>query len=420
MKKAMSLAASIAGSAALLATCSCVGSVSAGAQTKAQAQQHATKYPPIPPGPISLGVSASLSGPAASYGAFQKINYTIGLEEFNKLHPNGIDGHQVKLDIVNDESTVTGAVQAANQLVSDNNAAVISLTFNPPSEEQQISVMQKAKMPVLGDILALPNGSVASLSKQFPYVFGTVPAQVQYETNAGTWIQKKHYHRVAFLSDGVPVDSQAAQFITQGMGKAKGPAKVVGTVTITPGSVDDSAAIIKLKDLHPDLVVVTVGVGFGPIWDAMQSAAFTPDILANPGAWYSGFSSMGALAQNAYTYFYNCAPSLTTQFTPQQATIMAAFSAGTKGATINYFTNIASNLMPIELVAAAIEQTHSTSPAAIKGALEGIRNKEFVGIKYSFSPTNHYGLTGALGPAVCKMAPPYAGGVGKVPLQARP
>jgi hypothetical protein len=54
----------------------------------------------------------------------------------------------------------------------------------------------------------------------------------------------------------------------------------------------------------------------------------------------------------------------------------------------------------------------------MQAAILGIHNQEFLGLKYSFSPTNHFGLTGEYGPAVCHMGAPYAGGVGKVPVKS--
>lgn len=399
----------------------CAGTLVTGLSVPSGATGAASKYPPIPKGPITVGVSTSLSGAAASYGGFTKIQIDLALQEFQKMHPNGIAGHQLKLDLVNDQSTVSGAVSAANQLVSDQVAAVITLTTNPESEQQQLDVLAKAKLPVISNLLSLPNGSVKELSAKFPYDFSPNPAGVQYETNAGQWVQKKNYKRVAFLNDGIFGDTQAQTNIEAGMKQAKGKAKVVGTVTISPGAVDDSAAIAKLKAMNPDLLVVSVGVGYGPIWQAMQSANFSPNILANPGAWYNAFQSMGSLANNAYAFYYNCAPSVNTAFTPQQTQLMQAYSDATQDPVyVNYLTSFATDSIPLELLNYAATKEHSIAPDAIKAALNGLTNKQFLGLTYTFSPNNHFGIKAPYNSAVCKMAPPYAGGVGKVPVQAKP
>ncbi|HEY2563429.1 MAG TPA: hypothetical protein VGI44_06930, partial [Acidimicrobiales bacterium] len=163
--------------------------------------------------------------------------------------------------------------------------------------------------------------------------------------------------------------------------------------------------------------VVYLGVGFGPVWQAMQSANWSPTILSSAGAWYDGFDAMGALAAKAYAPYVDCASSPSQTFTPEQQDLFAKYSAVTGAASTNYLTYIASDSVPVEIMAAAIEKYHSTDPTAIKKAIEGMGRKTFIGIDYHYSPTNHFGLTGQYGPAVCAMGPPYAGGVGKVPIK---
>lgn len=409
--------------AAAVVVCTAAALMSTYPATVADAVTNAhamAEYPTIPPGPIKVGVSTSLSGVSASYGALIEAGVRVAIQQFNQMHPHGILGHEFELDLVNDQSTVTGAVFAADKLVSDGVAATIYLTDNPDGEEQQLDVMAKAKMPVISDLLSLPNGNVQQLSKQFPYDFSPNPAGVQYQTNAGKWIQKKGYKRVAFMNDGIQGDVQAQNNIEAGMKQVKGNAKNVGTVDISPGAVDDSAAIAKLKGMNPDLLVVSVGVGYGPIWQAMQSASFSPDILANPGAWYNGFQSMGSLANNAYAFYYNCAPSVNTTFTPQQTELMQAYSNGMHFPEyVNYLTAIATSSVPLEMLSYAATKEHSIAPDAIKVALEHVTNKKFLGLTYTFTSSNHFGIKAPYNSAVCKMAPPYASGVGKVPVQAK-
>ena len=165
--------------------------------------------------------------------------------------------------------------------------------------------------------------------------------------------------------------------------------------------------------------MVTAGEGYGPIWQAVQSANWSPTILASAGAWYSGFDSMGSLTAKASAYYYNCADTATQTFTPVQNQLMAAYSQGTNYPSfVNYLTSMATDSVPLEILNYAITKYHSTDPAAIKKAIEGITSKEFLGLSYKFSPTNHFGLVGSFGPAVCAMGPPYAGGVGRVPVKS--
>jgi ABC-type branched-subunit amino acid transport system substrate-binding protein len=108
-----------------------------------------SKYPPIPAGPITFGVSAPLTGPQAAFGgAVQKAFNDVTLKQFNLAHPNGIDGHPVKIEVLDDGSDVTKAVNVANQFVSEKVAAMITLTYNPAATPQQIAIFNKNKIPM--------------------------------------------------------------------------------------------------------------------------------------------------------------------------------------------------------------------------------------------------------------------------------
>ena len=97
---------------------------------------------------------------------------------------------------------------------------------------------------------------------------------------------------------------------------------------------------------------------------------------------------------------------------------MTQYANATADFEVNYLTFLATDSAPFELLNYAISKYHSVAPQAIKAALEGIHNQSFLGLPYNFSATNHYGLIGEFGPAVCHMGPPYAGGVAKVPVKA--
>jgi ABC-type branched-subunit amino acid transport system substrate-binding protein len=375
-------------------------------------------YPPIPQGPITFGISAPTSGALASYGILTKIQTGIALQQFDLMHPNGIDGHQVKLDIENDASDVTHAVEVANQMVTNKDAAVITASYNPAAAGQQLAVWTKAKMPVVANLELTNTLTPAQLATQYPYLFSPNPSLQQTGVAAVNWIKQKGFKNVGILNDGIPYDTVFANQIATGVQNGVKNSKVT-TVTITPNSVDNSAAITKLKGAGVQLLVVTAGEGYGPIWQAVQSANWSPNILASAGAWYSGFDSMGALTAKASAYYYNCADTATQTFTPVQNQLMTAYSQGTNyPAFVNYLTSMATDSVPLEIMDYAITKYHSTAPAAIKKAIEGITSKQILGLTYKFSPTNHFGLVGSFGPAVCNMGPPYAGGVGRVPVKS--
>src|SRR5580698_5421513 len=76
--------------------------------------------------PITIGTSLSLTGDFDTDGqAFQK-GYKLWVSEVNKA--GGIDGHQVKLTILNDNSSQTQVVTNYQKLITVNH---VDLTFGP-------------------------------------------------------------------------------------------------------------------------------------------------------------------------------------------------------------------------------------------------------------------------------------------------
>ncbi|MGA8370169.1 MAG: ABC transporter substrate-binding protein [Acidimicrobiales bacterium] len=395
---------------ALIAVGTALGTLS----TQVPGASASSGFPPIPSGPITFELSADLSGAAAAYGATTKAAFdNVTLQAFNASHPNGIDGHRLIIKLQNDASDVTGAVQAANQMVADKAAGVVTVSQSPAAQSQQLAVLTKAKLPVVSTL----TGSQYADTSRYPYAFSPGGSVQQEGAVAAKWMATKAVTRVAVLTDGLPQDTDAVNQILSGMKHFAPKANVVQSVTIPPGSVDDSAAISKVKASNPDLLVVYLGVGFGPVWQAMQAANWSPTILSSAGAWYDGFDAMGALTSKAYAPYVDCAATPAQTFTAEQQDLFAKYSSVTGASSVNYLTYIASDSVPVEIMAAAIEKYHSTDPNAIKKAIEGMGHKTFIGIQYDYSPTNHFGLTGQYGPAVCAMGPPYAGGVGKVPIK---
>src|SRR5437016_6035696 len=88
-----------------------------------------SKYPPIPAGPIKFGVSTPLTGATAAFGTATKAAFeNVTTKTFNAAHPDGIDGHPISIEILDDASDVTKAVNVANQFVSEKVTAILTAT----------------------------------------------------------------------------------------------------------------------------------------------------------------------------------------------------------------------------------------------------------------------------------------------------
>jgi ABC-type branched-subunit amino acid transport system substrate-binding protein len=375
-----------------------------------------SKYPPIPAGPITFGVSAPLTGPQAAFGgAVQKAFNEVTLKQFNLTHPNGIDGHPLKVEVLDDGSDVTKAVNVANQFVSEKVAAMITLTYNPAATPQQIAIFNKNKIPMFA---ARGDKDLTDTSK-WPYFFGISPSNPQEEDVTAKWIAAHpEIKTIGVLTDNTPTNTELLNGLTDALKTAAPTVKVVQTSAVTPGAVDVSTQIAQLKSANPDLLYVNLGFAFGPVWQAIKAANWNPKILTSAGAWYDGFDAMGDLATNAVAAYYTCVKTNHPPFTKQLTDLMDAYATVFGTTSINYLTYVSSDSVPLELFAAAAEKTHSIDPDAITSAITGAGMQTFYGaLQYNYSSTNHFGITGDLGAATCKMSP-FSDGAYRIPFQA--
>jgi branched-chain amino acid transport system substrate-binding protein len=398
----IALVAAACGSSSKKAAGGQTGATSAsGSASTSGATGAATKFPPIPAGPIRFGVSVPLSGATASYGNAYKAAYNVTLSFFNQLHPDGIDGHPIQFDVLDDGSDVTKAVNVANQFVANKDAAVVVVTSNPLGTPQQLAILNKAKVPVLSQ---LSDNQYTDTTK-WPYTFGNAGSAIQEGQKAADWIAKHtDIKKIAVLSDGTETDQQFVSDILDPLKTAVPADQVVKTVQISPGSVDVSTAIAQLKAANPDLLMVSMGFGYGPVWQAMQSASFSPRILTSAGAFYDGFNGMGALANKGVVWYVDCVPPNHAPFEKTLTDLMDAYHAVPGTSTINLLAQPSFDSAPMEILKYAIEKYHSVDPDAIKQAIEGMGQRTFFGaFQYDYTPTNHFGMTGDLGPNMCNM-----------------
>jgi branched-chain amino acid transport system substrate-binding protein len=364
----------------------------------------ATSFPPIPPGPIKVGLSISLSGPLAQYGIqSQRAWSQVTLKYFDQLHPTGIDGHPLQLDLQDDAGDATRSVNVVNQMISNKDVAVMKVSDIPADASLQMSLLSKAKVPVIsfqGD------DAYADVTK-YPYAFGTLGSTAELGNAAAQWIaQHPEYKKIAVLTDGIPAQQEVINDILNPLKQTAPGDTVVKTVTISPGTVDVSTPLAELKATNPDLVMVMVNQSFGQVWDGFHAAGWSPPIVTS-GSFYDGYSSLGNLLPHIWTPSFDCINANDPPFSQTVTTIMNAYVAAVGNISPNMLIYDHADSVPLELVKYAIEKYHSTDPKAINQAMEGIHNQSFLDpiFTYNYSPTNHYGTTGELAAHMCAMAP---------------
>src|SRR3954470_1951748 len=226
-----------------------------------------SKYAPIPAGPIKFGVSTPLTGATAAFGTTTKTSFeNVTLKTFNAAHPEGIDGHPVQIEVLDDASDVTKAVNVANQFVSEKVSAVLTVSYNPAAAPQQLAIFNKNKIPVLAQQYADDYTDTA----KWPYFFGLGASNKQVGDAAAKYIAKHpEIKKVAILTDNSPSQMEIQNDTLNALKTAAPGVTVAKTASIAPGATDVSTAVAQLKDSNPDLLILNVGFGYGPIWQGI-------------------------------------------------------------------------------------------------------------------------------------------------------
>lgn len=94
---------------------------------------------------IKIGVSNMVTGPLAAGGIRMKQAITLAFEEINESG-GVLDGKKLKMVLVDDTGTPTGAINAVNKILGENVSAVIGPHTSPMSSATQ-ELFRKAGVP---------------------------------------------------------------------------------------------------------------------------------------------------------------------------------------------------------------------------------------------------------------------------------
>ncbi|HLG92308.1 MAG TPA: ABC transporter substrate-binding protein [Acidimicrobiales bacterium] len=352
-------------------------------------------HPAIPPGPITFGALLTLNGPFAPIGLAQQTNYQVMVSILNQH--GGIAGHQVKLEIVNDQGDPATAVAGAQKLINDHVAAVV-YAGTAATNQQTIPVFMKAKMPV---VMLEPEDQWAD-GLRYPYFFDNYPLNRPTMQFMARFAKGQlHVSNIGIISDG----SSFADGLQADFGPAASAIglRTSGPVTYSPTAVDVTTQLRQLKAAGADGLALFAEGGLGQVYDGLRAIGWSPPIVTTAAAYIVGYSSLGSLAATTYS---NCSVALQPGQEPDapSTALLQAVSAKT-GVNPNLTAAIIYN-DDLLILKYAIEKTRTLDPDAIKSAIEGIKSMSFTSpqYRYTFSVTNHDGWPYSE-IHMCKMAP---------------
>ncbi len=198
---------------------------------------------------IKLGVAGAHSGDLASYGLPSVNAAKIVVEQVNAA--GGIDGKQVELLVEDDVCKPEVATNTATKLVSDGVHVVMG---------HICSGATKAALPIYldaGVVVMSPSATNPGLTQSgdYPNFFRTIASDdAQARTEVDFAINTLGLKKIAVIHDKGDYGKGLAEFAKTFL-EESGKAEVVLYEGITPGAVDYSAVVQKIKRSNAEAVI---------------------------------------------------------------------------------------------------------------------------------------------------------------------
>ena len=337
-------------------------------------------------GPVKIGATFSLSGPLAAVGAPYEVAFNAAIKYING-HGGVLGGRKLEGIVLDDKGDATQAAATARELTSDGVSAIVA-DPSSPAFLPQAPIFDGAKIPVV-------TGNTAPSSsdpKQDPYVF-TIYGTPEDSGNAVAdyAIKTRGLKKVAIIYENSAYGNNEYAATKPAITAAGGT--VVSSQSFQTGATSVVSQMNQLKASGANVLVMwTYGAGAVSVMQAETAANWHPVTVgpyyigSNPGfrsaVGSSGLKNVfGADGGAPLSMLYSGSQTPSARSAPYRESL-AGFTGDPIGGIIIFDG--------VEIVAQAIDKAGSTSPAAVKAAIES--GTPFKGIRqdYTFSPTVHH------------------------------
>ncbi len=339
---------------------------------------------------INIGVMLSTTGPGAS----------LGIPEQNsvKLWPTEIAGEKLRVTILNDESDTTTAAKNANRLISENNVDVVVGPSLTPTSLSALDIIARANTPMIslaggGAIIDPPEGPRR-------WAFRMAPP----ESIAVSLVLE---HMVAHGVKKVGVVALATSF---GEGYTKtlerlAPGKGITVVAVERYNQNDTtvtAQTLRLLAAQPDAVYIMSSGTPGALPQIeLSKRGFKGPVYQTQGVANNDFLRIGG--KDLEGGYMTVGPVLVAEQLPDSSALKAPASGFVKryesvygaGSRSLFAASAWTAVMWLEAaVPQALKKGKPGTPefrAALRDALESMKDVVTPEAIYTMSPTNHNG-----------------------------
>jgi branched-chain amino acid transport system substrate-binding protein len=339
---------------------------------------------------IKVGVSLSLTGPAASLGIPEKNTVA--------LLPTTIGGQKVNYIILDDESDTTKAVKNTKKLISEDKVDVIIGSTITPASLAMVDSVAEGKTPMIS--LAASAKIVEPVDEKRRWVFKTTQNDVTMSRAVVDHMVKAGIKSVAFIgfSDAYGEgwhDGFTAAAAPKGI-KLVANERYVRTDTSVTGQV------LKMLSAKPDAILIAAsGTPAVLPQKTLKERGFTGRIYQTHGVANADFLRVGG--KDVEGTFLPAGPVLVVNQLPQDhATRKAGLEYTTKyeaahgKGSVSTFGGHAwdAGLILQAAIPVALKKSQPGSQAfrdALRDAIEGIKNLSGAHAVINMTPTDHVG-----------------------------
>ena len=323
-------------------------------------------------GEISVGLVYPITGRLGSVGLEMGNGFELALEDINNSQLGDVT---LKFITEDDQSTVEGAVEAFNKLIYQDSVSAILGPASSSATEAAFPIAQQN-----GVVAISATAAARDLSGIGDFVFRTIlTTDVLITSGIKVTRAKLDYQKAAIIYDEADLFSADGATVMQAALTANG-VEVLTTETFQSGNTDFSTQLTHIKDLQPDVILVSVLPPDKPeiMIQARQlgipdSVTFIINTLTTSDVQAAGDAAEGAIAFSSW---------VNTAEAPGNQAFIQSYSAK-YGIEPDIWA--AQSYATVYILAEAIADAQSADPTAIRDALVNITDFDTILGKFSFN-----------------------------------
>ena len=320
-------------------------------------------------GEIPIGLVYPVTGRLDTFALPIQRGFELALEEINSSQQGDV---RFKFIVEDDQSTVEGAVEAYNKLIS----ADVPVIFGPTTSGQAEAAFPIAQQNGVVAFSSSSNATGLSALGDFLFRAG-LTTDILLPSGVRATHAKLGYQRAAIIYDDVDsysIDSYEKFRDTL----TKIGVEILITETFQSGDTDFSAQLARIKDANPEAVFIAAQqpelIGIQVQGRQLEISTTIPYITSL----ISDIKNAGEAAEGSISF----AGWISTADTPGNAAFVEKYRAAYESEP-NAWT--AQSHAAVYIVAAAIAEAQSTDPTAIRDALANTKNFDTVLGAFSFN-----------------------------------